>query len=155
MLGSVIPTRTWFGALMSILLESEAIWFLISCISYVKLWVLNQPRLTSIQHMSSYSSRHVRSALASVIMCIAPVLGKDASIEVHVERQVEVLKQIVFELPAEHPLAESKPLHELLGYTPPQVCFNSGSQRMMLLEEFCRYSSSDIEPREIIPIQVV
>ncbi|GFY91534.1 acid phosphatase/vanadium-dependent haloperoxidase-related protein [Actinidia rufa] len=32
-----------------------------------------------------------------------------------------VLNQIVYELPAEHPLAESIPLRELLGHTPPQV----------------------------------
>ncbi|RYR64035.1 hypothetical protein Ahy_A03g010186 isoform B [Arachis hypogaea] len=36
-------------------------------------------------------------------------------------RQAEVLNQIVYELPAEHPLAESRPLRELLGHTPPQV----------------------------------
>jgi len=34
---------------------------------------------------------------------------------------VQVLNQIVYELPAEHPLAESRPLRELLGHTPPQV----------------------------------
>ncbi|CAH8367597.1 unnamed protein product [Eruca vesicaria subsp. sativa] len=32
-----------------------------------------------------------------------------------------VLDQIVYELPEEHPLAESLPLRELLGHTPPQV----------------------------------
>jgi acid phosphatase family membrane protein YuiD len=36
---------------------------------------------------------------------------------------IQVLNQIVYELPAEHPLAESRPLRELLGHTPPQVCF--------------------------------
>ncbi|CAN1794733.1 Uncharacterized membrane protein YuiD, partial [Linum perenne] len=36
-------------------------------------------------------------------------------------RQAELLNQIVYELPAEHPLAESKPLRELLGHTPAQV----------------------------------
>ncbi|KAJ8747317.1 hypothetical protein K2173_008248 [Erythroxylum novogranatense] len=36
-------------------------------------------------------------------------------------RQAEVLNQIVYELPSEHPLAESRPLRELLGHTPPQV----------------------------------
>nr|GEZ30343.1 hypothetical protein [Tanacetum cinerariifolium] len=34
-----------------------------------------------------------------------------------------VLNQIVIELPAQHPLAESKPLRELLGHTPPHVIF--------------------------------
>ncbi|KAJ0095138.1 hypothetical protein Patl1_16883 [Pistacia atlantica] len=33
----------------------------------------------------------------------------------------QVLNQIVYELPSEHPLAESRPLRELLGHTPPQV----------------------------------
>ncbi|GKC66856.1 serine/threonine-protein phosphatase 2A 65 kDa regulatory subunit A beta isoform-like protein, partial [Tanacetum coccineum] len=33
------------------------------------------------KELSSYSSRHVRSALASVILGMDPVLGKDASIE--------------------------------------------------------------------------
>ncbi|KAI3790222.1 hypothetical protein L2E82_03105 [Cichorium intybus] len=32
-----------------------------------------------------------------------------------------VLNQIVYELPAEHPLPDSRPLRELLGHTPPQV----------------------------------
>lgn len=36
---------------------------------------------------------------------------------------VQVLNQIVYELPAEHPLAESRPLRELLGHTPPQVWY--------------------------------
>lgn len=30
----------------------------------------------------------------------------------------------MYELPAEHPLAESRPLRELLGHTPPQVSKN-------------------------------
>lgn len=33
----------------------------------------------------------------------------------------QVLNQILCELPAEHPLAESRPLRELLGHTPTQV----------------------------------
>ena len=37
---------------------------------------------------------------------------------------LQVLNQIVFELPAEHPLAESRPLRELLGHTPLQVWLN-------------------------------
>nr|GEY92144.1 acid phosphatase/vanadium-dependent haloperoxidas proteine-related [Tanacetum cinerariifolium] len=92
-------------------------------------------------------------ATALILACIAMY---DATSEgLHAGRQAEVLKQIVFELPVEHPLAERRPLRELLGHTPPRVCFNSGSKRMMLLEDCCRYSSSEIEPREIIPIPVV
>ncbi|MCI34168.1 putative membrane protein [Trifolium medium] len=40
-------------------------------------------------------------------------------------RQAEVLNQIVIELPAEHPLADSRPLRELLGHTPPQVQYSA------------------------------
>lgn len=42
-------------------------------------------------------------------------------VRLHAGRQAEVLNQIVCELPAEHPLADSIPLRELLGHTPPQV----------------------------------
>jgi len=34
---------------------------------------------------------------------------------------LQVLNQIVYELPAEHPLAETRPLRELVGHTPPEV----------------------------------
>jgi hypothetical protein len=37
---------------------------------------------------------------------------------------VQVLNQIVFELPPEHPLADIRPLREFLGHTPPQVSFS-------------------------------
>lgn len=37
----------------------------------------------------------------------------------------QVLNQIVSELPTEHPLAESRPLRELLGHTPLQVCLHA------------------------------
>uniref|UniRef100_M4EYU6 Uncharacterized protein n=1 Tax=Brassica campestris TaxID=3711 RepID=M4EYU6_BRACM len=42
-------------------------------------------------------------------------------VRLHAGRQAGVLNQIVYELPSEHPLAESRPLRELLGHTPPQV----------------------------------
>lgn len=37
----------------------------------------------------------------------------------------QVLNQIVCELPSEHPLSETRPLRELLGHTPTQVCSNA------------------------------
>ncbi|KAJ4802485.1 Acid phosphatase/vanadium-dependent haloperoxidase-related protein [Rhynchospora pubera] len=43
-------------------------------------------------------------------------------IRLHAGKQAEVLNQIVYELPEEHPLFDSKPLRELLGHTVPQVC---------------------------------
>ncbi|KAH0897236.1 hypothetical protein HID58_046804 [Brassica napus] len=53
--------------------------------------------------------------LTSIVMCDA------TGVRLHAGRQAEVLNQIVYELPSEHPLAESRPLRELLGHTPPQV----------------------------------
>ncbi|KAL4587015.1 hypothetical protein LXL04_011664 [Taraxacum kok-saghyz] len=58
-------------------------------------------------------------ATALVIACI--VTYDATGIRLQAGRQAEVLNQIVYELPAEHPLAESRPLRELLGHTPPQV----------------------------------
>ncbi|XP_039114482.1 uncharacterized membrane protein YuiD-like [Dioscorea cayenensis subsp. rotundata] len=39
----------------------------------------------------------------------------------HAEKQAEVLNQIVYGLPSEHPLADTRPLRELVGHTPTQV----------------------------------
>lgn len=41
-----------------------------------------------------------------------------------VASNLQVLNQIVCELPSEHPLAETRPLRELLGHTPTQVRSN-------------------------------
>nr|XP_043626457.1 uncharacterized membrane protein YuiD [Erigeron canadensis] len=58
-------------------------------------------------------------ATALILACI--VMYDATGVRLHAGRQAEVLNQIVYELPAEHPLAESIPLRELLGHTPPQV----------------------------------
>ncbi|XP_057421844.1 uncharacterized protein LOC130715744 [Lotus japonicus] len=58
-------------------------------------------------------------AIALVLACI--VMYDATGVRLQAGRQAEVLNQIVYELPAEHPLAESKPLRELLGHTPLQV----------------------------------
>ncbi|RYQ82993.1 hypothetical protein Ahy_B10g101603 isoform B [Arachis hypogaea] len=58
-------------------------------------------------------------ATALVLACI--VMYDATGVRMQAGRQAEVLNQIVYELPAEHPLAESRPLRELLGHTPPQV----------------------------------
>ncbi|KAG2265649.1 hypothetical protein Bca4012_076998 [Brassica carinata] len=58
----------------------------------------------------------------AIALILASVVMYDATgVRLHAGRQAEVLNQIVFELPAQHPLAESRPLRELLGHTPPQV----------------------------------
>ncbi|KAL3835666.1 hypothetical protein ACJIZ3_010402 [Penstemon smallii] len=58
-------------------------------------------------------------AIALILACV--VMYDATGVRLHAGRQAEVLNQIVCELPAEHPLAESRPLRELLGHTPPQV----------------------------------
>ncbi|KAL3818671.1 hypothetical protein ACJIZ3_004576 [Penstemon smallii] len=61
-------------------------------------------------------------SLFAIALVMALVVMYDATgVRLHAGRQAEVLNQIVCELPAEHPLAESRPLRELLGHTPPQV----------------------------------
>ncbi|KAK4423928.1 putative membrane protein YuiD [Sesamum alatum] len=61
-------------------------------------------------------------SLFAIALVLAFVVMYDATgVRLHAGRQAEVLNQIVCELPAEHPLAESRPLRELLGHTPPQV----------------------------------
>ncbi|CAK9325625.1 unnamed protein product [Citrullus colocynthis] len=58
-------------------------------------------------------------AVALILACV--VMYDATGVRLQAGRQAEVLNQIVYELPAEHPLAESRPLRELLGHTPPQV----------------------------------
>ncbi|XP_021647522.2 uncharacterized protein LOC110640504 [Hevea brasiliensis] len=58
-------------------------------------------------------------ATALIFACV--VMYDATGVRLQAGRQAEVLNQIVYELPAEHPLAESRPLRELLGHTPPQV----------------------------------
>ncbi|EXB94973.1 hypothetical protein L484_006738 [Morus notabilis] len=58
-------------------------------------------------------------ATSLILACI--VMYDATGVRLHAGRQAEVLNQIVYELPAEHPLAESRPLRELLGHTPSQV----------------------------------
>ncbi|XP_031474964.1 uncharacterized protein LOC116247128 isoform X1 [Nymphaea colorata] len=61
-------------------------------------------------------------SLFAVAAVLASVVMYDAfGVRLHAGRQAEVLNQIVFELPAEHPLSDTRPLRELLGHTPPQV----------------------------------
>ncbi|XP_061360786.1 uncharacterized protein LOC133304744 [Gastrolobium bilobum] len=58
-------------------------------------------------------------AIATILACI--VMYDAIGLRLQAGRQAEVLNQIVCQLPAEHPLAASRPLRELLGHTPPQV----------------------------------
>ncbi|PIN26120.1 hypothetical protein CDL12_01135 [Handroanthus impetiginosus] len=58
-------------------------------------------------------------AVALILACV--VMYDATGVRLHAGRQAEVLNQILCELPAEHPLADSRPLRELLGHTPAQV----------------------------------
>ncbi|KAF8378135.1 hypothetical protein HHK36_029472 [Tetracentron sinense] len=58
-------------------------------------------------------------ATAMILACV--VMHDAFGIRLHAGRQAEVLNQIVYELPAEHPLADTRPLRELVGHTPLQV----------------------------------
>lgn len=61
-------------------------------------------------------------SLFSIALILACVVMYDATgVRLQAGRQAEVLNQILYELPAEHPLSDSRPLRELLGHTPPQV----------------------------------
>lgn len=61
------------------------------------------------------------SVFATAVIFASVVMYDAFGVRLHAGRQAEVLNQIVYELPAEHPLADTRPLRELLGHTPPQV----------------------------------
>ncbi|KAI5054627.1 hypothetical protein GOP47_0029772 [Adiantum capillus-veneris] len=61
-------------------------------------------------------------SLFAIALVLASVVMYDATgVRLQAGRQAEVLNQIVFELPREHPMADTRPLREPLGHTPPQV----------------------------------
>ncbi|MFS7892149.1 hypothetical protein Hanom_Chr00s000516g01647331 [Helianthus anomalus] len=65
----------------------------------------------------------IRGSTFATSLILATIVMYDATgVRLQAGRQAEVLNQIVYGLPAEHPLAESSPLGVLLGHTPPQVC---------------------------------
>ncbi|GJN27227.1 hypothetical protein PR202_gb15228 [Eleusine coracana subsp. coracana] len=52
----------------------------------------------------------------------------------------QVLNQIVYELPVDHPLAETKPLREILGHTVPQVRSKSSDTFLdVLIFVYCKF----------------
>ncbi|KAM0027039.1 hypothetical protein Hanom_Chr06g00506051 [Helianthus anomalus] len=62
-------------------------------------------------------------AIALILACV--VMYDATGVRLQAGRQAELLNQLVYELPAEHPLADTRPLRELLGHTPPQVAAGS------------------------------
>ncbi|BBG99974.1 Acid phosphatase/vanadium-dependent haloperoxidase-related protein [Prunus dulcis] len=52
---------------------------------------------------------------------IALVMYDASGVRLHAGRQAELLNQIVYELPPEHPLSSVRPLRDSLGHTPLQV----------------------------------
>uniref|UniRef100_A0A3Q7FZ12 Uncharacterized protein n=1 Tax=Solanum lycopersicum TaxID=4081 RepID=A0A3Q7FZ12_SOLLC len=81
-------------------------------------------------------------ACALVLACV--VMYDATGVRLHAGRQAEVLNQILYELPSEHPLADSRPLRELLGHTPPQENVNHHA---------AQHDPTDM-PTETIPQQV-
>ncbi|KAG9447623.1 hypothetical protein H6P81_013751 [Aristolochia fimbriata] len=61
------------------------------------------------------------SSFALAVVLAAIVMYDASGIRLHAGKQAEVLNQIVCEFPAQHPLSNVRPLHELLGHTPLQV----------------------------------
>ncbi|KAJ6833730.1 uncharacterized protein M6B38_276680 [Iris pallida] len=55
------------------------------------------------------------SVFATAVIFASVVMYDAFGVRLHAGRQAEVLNQIVYELPAEHPLADTRPLRELLG----------------------------------------
>ncbi|KAK1313066.1 hypothetical protein QJS10_CPA06g01359 [Acorus calamus] len=53
--------------------------------------------------------------------CNCTVMHDAFGVRLHAGLQAEVLNQIVVELPETHPLADTRPLREILGHTPSQV----------------------------------
>ncbi|BFG26088.1 hypothetical protein CerSpe_123620 [Prunus speciosa] len=58
-------------------------------------------------------------AIALVLACI--VMYDASGVRLHAGLQAELLNQIVYELPPEHPLSSVRPLRDSLGHTPLQV----------------------------------
>jgi len=63
------------------------------------------------------------SAIFAVSLIFSVVVMYDAAgVRLQAGQHADVLNQIVFELPPEHPVANSfKPLREMIGHTPVQV----------------------------------
>ncbi|KMZ68417.1 Acid phosphatase/vanadium-dependent haloperoxidase related [Zostera marina] len=65
-------------------------------------------------------------SLFAVCFILACVVMYDAfGVRLQTGHHAKLLNQIVYRLPEEHPLADSRPLHELLGHTPLQVIAGS------------------------------
>jgi len=77
--------------------------------------------------MSLSGTIGLRSGFTSDVFAIAIVFAAivmyDASgVRLHAGKQAAVLNQIIFELPPEHPVSESRPvLRDTIGHTPMQV----------------------------------
>ncbi|KAL5551005.1 hypothetical protein UlMin_001181 [Ulmus minor] len=96
-------------------------------------WGLKQ-LIGSCGMLSSHSATVIALAAAigfqegfgESVFAVSLVMYDASGVRLHAGRQAEVLNQIACELPAEHPLAESRPQRELLGHTP------SSSQKLII-----------------------
>jgi acid phosphatase family membrane protein YuiD len=77
--------------------------------------------VTALAMAVGFSEGFGSSFFAAAVILAAVVMYDAFGVRLHAGRQAEVLNQIVLELPTEHPLADRRPLRELLGHTPPEV----------------------------------
>ncbi|KAL5717721.1 hypothetical protein ACHQM5_010692 [Ranunculus cassubicifolius] len=78
--------------------------------------------VTALAAATGFEDGFGGSIFAATVVLACVVMYDARGVRLHAGRQAELLNQIVCELPAEHPLAESTPLRELLGHTFTQVC---------------------------------
>jgi acid phosphatase family membrane protein YuiD len=62
------------------------------------------------------------SSLFALCLVFSLVVMYDATgVRLHAGRQAEVLNEMIMNLPANHPVADARPLRDSLGHTPVQV----------------------------------
>ncbi|KAJ8569693.1 hypothetical protein K7X08_006270 [Anisodus acutangulus] len=99
--------------------ESDILFFFFQCLR-------NYLKNTEASHQYPAIDAISNSQLGTTVkelrnyLPVFKVMYDATGVRLQAGRQAEVLNQIVCELPAEHPLADTMPLRELLGHTPPQ-----------------------------------
>ena len=73
------------------------------------------------------------SSMFALCLVFSLVVMYDASgVRLHAGRQAEVLNQLIFELPPDHPVSDTRPLRDSIGHTPVQVGIGKAQRRCRL-----------------------